>query len=101
MASNLDSAALQHVSGLMAFSCPKVSRLHGGKNGSQWASMGPMSFVTFLFIFERQRMSGGRAERESTQDPRQAPGSELSAQSRTWGWNPQAERSGPEPKSDA
>ena len=47
-------------------------------------------------------MSGGGAERESeTQNLKQAPGSELSAQSLMWGLNPQAVRSGPEPKSDA
>ena len=40
---------------------------------------------------ERQSMSGGGAERE-TQNRKQAPGSELSAQSLMWGLNPQAER---------
>ena len=38
---------------------------------------------------DRQRMSGGGAERErETQDPKQAPGSELLAQSLTWDLNP-------------
>ena len=41
---------------------------------------------------------GGRAERErererEIENPKQAPGSELSAQSLLWGSNPQAERS--------
>ena len=41
-------------------------------------------------------MSGGGAERErqrERQNPKQAPVSELSAQSPTWGWNPQTVRS--------
>ena len=45
-------------------------------------------------------MSGGGRERE-TQNPKQVPGSELSAQSPTRGLNSQAARSWPEPKSDA
>ena len=47
-----------------------------------------------MFIFERQRererdrvrMGEGQRERK-TQNPMQAPGSELSAQSPTQGWN--------------
>ena len=40
----------------------------------------------FLRETEKQRMSGGGAEREGeTQNLKQAPGSELSAQSPTWG----------------
>ena len=55
-----------------------------------------------MFIFERKRqsMSGGGAERE-TQNPKQAPGSESSAQNLTQGSNPQTVTSLPEPKSDA
>ena len=45
-----------------------------------------------LFTFERQSMSRGGAERE-TQNPKQAPGSELSAQSPTRGSNSQTVRS--------
>ena len=45
-------------------------------------------------------MSRGGAERE-TQNPKQAPGSELSARSPTWGSNPRTLRSWPELKSDA
>ena len=52
-------------------------------------------FVPFflIFIFERERKrqsaSGGGTERErETQNRKQAPGSELSAQSPTWGSNP-------------
>ena len=46
-------------------------------------------------------MSGGGAERErETQNLKQAPGSELSAQSPTWGSNSQTARSFPEPKLD-
>ena len=43
---------------------------------------------------ERER----EREREKTQDPKQAPGSELSSQSLTWGWNSGTARSLPEPK---
>ena len=51
-------------------------------------------FLTFLFIFERQSMSRGGAERErETQNLKQAPGSELSAQSLTWDLKSQMVRS--------
>ena len=49
-----------------------------------------------MFIFERQRqsVSGEGAERErETQNLKKAPGSELSAQSPTWGSNSQTVRS--------
>ena len=57
-------------------------------------------FLMFYFIFERERererdrqnVSRGGAERE-TQNLKQAPGSELSAHSLTWGSNPQTTRS--------
>ena len=63
-----------------------------------------------MFIFDRERErerdstsgGGGRAETErETQNPEQAPGSELSAQSPTRGSNTPTVRSQPEPKSDA
>ena len=44
----------------------------------------------FLFIFEneRDRMQAEEGQRErETQNPKQAPGSELLAQSPTWGLN--------------
>ncbi|EJW90164.1 hypothetical protein EVA_21729, partial [gut metagenome] len=41
---------------------------------------------------ERARVGEGQRERE-TQNPKQAPGSELSAQSSTWGLNSQTMRS--------
>ena len=41
---------------------------------------------------QTDRMGEGQRERE-TQSPKQAPGSELSAQSLTWGSNPQTARS--------
>ena len=41
-----------------------------------------------LFIFERERGQAGEEQRErETQNPKQASGSELSAQSPTWGLN--------------
>ena len=51
-----------------------------------------------VYLFERERerdrvrMGEGQRERE-TQNPKQAPGSELSAQSPTWGSDPQTARS--------
>ena len=52
-----------------------------------------------MFIFERESVSRGGAERErETEDPKQAPDSELSAQSQTRVSNSQTMRSGPEPK---
>ena len=53
------------------------------------------SFLNFhLFLRERERERAGEGQRErETQNPKQAPGSELSAQSPTWGSNSQAVRS--------
>ena len=57
-------------------------------------------FNVYLFLRERQSVMGeGQRERE-TQNPKQTPGSELSAQSPARGSNPQSVRSRPEPKSD-
>ena len=53
-----------------------------------------------MFERERQSVSRGGAERE-TQNPKQAPGPELSAQSPMQGSNSRTTRSWPEPKSDA
>ena len=55
-----------------------------------------MIFNVYLCLreTERQSMRGGGAERErETQNPKQAPGSELSAQSRMRGSNSQTVRS--------
>ena len=60
-------------------------------------------FLTFIYFWDRERqsMNGvGQRERE-TQNPKQAPGSELSAQSPTRGSNSPAARSWPELKWDA
>ena len=58
-----------------------------------------------MCIFERERerkRDGEGAERErETQNSKQAPGSELSAQSLMWGSNSQTVRLGPELKLDA
>ena len=56
-------------------------------------------FFKRLFLRDRAGAGEGRRERE-TQNLKQAPGSELSAQSPTWGSNSQAVRSRPEPKLD-
>ena len=58
-------------------------------------------FNLYLFFRDKERQSvsrEGQRERE-IQDPKQAPGSELSAYSQTWGLNSQTVRSGPELKS--
>ena len=45
-------------------------------------------FLMFIFERERQSVSRGRVEREAeTQNLKQAPGSELLAQSPMQGWN--------------
>ena len=41
-----------------------------------------------MFIFEREREQAEEGQREETQNPKQASGSQLSAQSPMWGWNP-------------
>ena len=60
--------------------------------------------ITFIYLFliegDRAQVGEGQGERE-TQNPKQAPGSELSAPSPTWGSNSKTARSRPEPKLDA
>ena len=61
-------------------------------------------FFSCLFIFERQRETEneqGRGRERETQNPKQPPGSKLSAQSPTGDLNPPTVISLPEPKSDA
>ena len=60
-------------------------------------------FLMFIYFWDRERqsMNGGGSEREGDKNPKQAPGSELSAQSPTQGSNSRTVRSWPEPKSDA
>ena len=44
--------------------------------------------ILFLFLREQDGRQAGRLQRErETQNPKQAPGSELSAQSLMRGWN--------------
>ena len=60
-------------------------------------------FNVYLFLKERERehkQGKGKREKE-TQNLKQVPGSELSAQRPTWGSNSRAMRSRPEMKSDA
>ena len=46
--------------------------------------------IKCFFLFLRDRVQAGKGQKErKTQNPKQAPGSELSAQSLTWGSNPQ------------
>ena len=59
---------------------------------------------TYLFLREREtfRVQAGDGQRErEIQNLKQAPGSELPAQSPMRGLNPRTVRSSPEPKSDA
>ena len=56
----------------------------------------------FIYFWDRQRAWTGKGQRKrETQNPKRAPGSELSAQSPTRSSNPQTVRSWPEQKSDA
>ena len=72
---------------------------------TDWATQAPLNyFFKHLFIFEteRDRAWAGEGQRErETQNSKQTPGSELSAQSPMWGSNPRTARSWPEPKSAA
>ena len=68
----------------------KIYKANSEKHKYKWKKsiilMGDLKKIFFLmFVFERQRqtMSGGGAER-GRQNLKQAPGSELSAQSLTW-----------------
>ena len=61
-------------------------------------------FLIFIFVRERDRQTEcelGRGREKETQNLKQAPGCELSAQSLTQGSNSQPARSWPELKSDA
>ena len=102
-----------------------LSRGKGGrKRGTPWREQGPFPrlslkvcvfiylfillfkkkffFNVSLFLRQRKSMNGGGAERErETQNRKQAPGSEPSAQNPTRGSNSRSARSWPEPKSDA
>ena len=44
-------------------------------------------FFTFIHFWKTDRAWVGKGQREGTQNPKQAPGSELSAQSTMWGSN--------------
>ena len=61
-----------------------------------WDAFPPALFflICFLFIFETDRAQEGEGQRErETQNLKQAPGSQLSAQSPTQGLNSQTVRS--------
>ena len=56
-------------------------------------------FNVYLFLRDKETAWAGEKQRErETQNLKQTPGSELSAQSLTWGLNPRTARSWPEPK---
>ena len=60
-----------------------------------------MGFFKCLFLKERKtEREWGRGRERETQNPKQALGSELSAQSPRQGSNPQTVKSRPEPKLD-
>ena len=103
-----DRASWSQVSTSLLSSCGAGSRCTGVAAGSvqrRWSVaeeypkgcyqlffFNVYSFFVCLFVclFERQSVSRGGAERErerEKQNLKQAPGSELSAQSRTWGSN--------------
>ena len=87
------------VSSLLAFLLKKEQNAFMLKGGVQNMEI----FLTFIYFWERQRQNAsglGQREREG-QNLNQAAGSELSAQSPTWGSNSQAVRSWPELKLDA
>ena len=59
------------------------------------------NFLMFIYFGERERereQAGERQRERETQKPKQAPGSEPSAESQTWGSSPCALRSRPELK---
>ena len=58
----------------------------------------------FIYFLEREtecEWGRGREREREKQNLKQAPGSELSAQSPMWGWNSPTMRSRPELKSEA
>ena len=78
------SATLQTPAGCLTIQFPQVK----GLSPIRWPPL-QNSKKNFMFnIFERDREQAGEGQRErETQNPKQAPGSELSAQSLTWGLN--------------
>ena len=70
------------VSGLLRLSSSKGFCLPQVDWGAGWLVL----FIYLMFIFERERERVGEGQREGeTQDSKQAPGSERSAQGPTWG----------------
>ena len=71
----------------------------GAKKKTYWKYVFFFNFLKFIYFWDRERqsMNGGGPERErEAQNLKQAPGSELSAQSAMQGWNSQSARSWPE-----
>ena len=78
--------------------------IEGRTRNYLYTDMNRNRLLKYLFIFERERdrMQAGEGQRaRETQNPKQAPGSELSTQSPTQGSGSQTVRSRPEPKPDA
>ena len=72
-------------------------------NTYNWSLSSSLFFLMFIYFWERDRAWAGEGQREREREAqivKQAPGSELSAQSLMWGSNPWTARSWPEPKLD-
>ena len=71
-------------------------------NSEKYVLSSPFFFNVYLFLRQREtEHERGRVRERETQNMKQAPGSELSAQSATRGSNSRTEKSWPEPKSAA
>ena len=80
--------------GVLATPAPSLLRATGSVFTGPVSRPVSVFFFKIVFIFERDRQRSGKGqslERE-TQNRKQALGSELSAQSPTWGWNPRTVR---------
>ena len=90
--SRLWAISTESDAGLKLMSC-EIMTWAEVRRFTDWATQVPLNyfFDVYLFIFEREKAQAGKGgERErKRQNPRQAPGSELSAQSPMWGSNSQ------------
>ena len=97
---------------LYLMKCVGLTQTHRKRLGLISKSEQMQDFLSFLFFFfyffnvylfwdRETEHEWGRVRERETQNLKQAPGSELSAQSLAWGSNSWTARSWPEPKSDA